>query len=137
MGRAGLAISIITSKEQFIIRKFSRELGIEILPRSLYGGRVVEADDEKFTERRSSDRVLNGNRERNGSENNKQAAYGNKDARISGRQGQGAKGTAKSNAGKPSSSKSSVPGSARKKDSDKDRKNKGAPKWLKEKRNKD
>ncbi|MNW35316.1 DEAD-box ATP-dependent RNA helicase CshA [compost metagenome] len=139
MGRAGLAVSIITPKEQFIIRKFSRELGIEILPRSLYGGRVIEAGDETSTERRSGNRVFNGNgnRERNSGEDKKQAANGNKDARISGRQGQGPKETTKSNAGRTSSSKPSMPTSARKKDSDKDRKNKGAPKWLKEKRNKE
>ncbi|MBA9084487.1 superfamily II DNA/RNA helicase [Fontibacillus solani] len=139
MGRAGLAVSIITPKEQFIIRKFSRELGIEILPRSLYGGRVIEAGDETSTERRSGNRVFNGNgnRERNSGEDKKQAANGNKDARISERQGQGPKETTKSNTGRTSSSKPSMPTSARNKDSDKDRKNKGAPKWLKEKRNKE
>ncbi|MNO65701.1 DEAD-box ATP-dependent RNA helicase CshA [compost metagenome] len=140
MGRAGLAVSIITPKEQFIIRKFSRELGIEILPRSLYGGRVVETDNEKFTERRTSNLGgMNGTekRERSGKIDRKQPVGGNKDARISGRQGPGSAESSKSNGGATSSRKSSMPASARKKDTDKDRKNKGAPKWLKEKRSKE
>ncbi|MMZ68792.1 hypothetical protein D1872_315240 [compost metagenome] len=76
-------------------------------------------------------------RERSGKIDRKQSVGGNKDARISGRQGPGSAESSKSNGGATSSRKSSMPASARKKDTDKDRKNKGAPKWLKEKRSKE
>ncbi|KAF6591785.1 ATP-dependent helicase, partial [Paenibacillus sp. EKM208P] len=33
--------SVVTDRETFIMRKFSRELGIDIAERALHGGRVV------------------------------------------------------------------------------------------------
>lgn len=92
MGRKGLAVSIITPKEQFIIRKFAKELGIDIAPREMYEGKVREP--KPFTP---------------------------------------GPGRGKGQSGKTANS---VPGRARHKDSEQDRKNKGAPKWLKSKQNK-
>ncbi|MNJ54612.1 ATP-dependent RNA helicase DbpA [compost metagenome] len=92
MGRKGLAVSIITPKEQFIIRKFAKELGIDIAPREMYEGKVREP--KSFSP---------------------------------------GPGRGKGQSGKTANS---VPGRARHKDSEQDRKNKGAPKWLKSKQNK-
>ncbi|MNO46880.1 DEAD-box ATP-dependent RNA helicase CshA [compost metagenome] len=134
MGREGLAVSIIAPKEQFIIRKFSKELGIEILPRSLYGGRIVEGREENAgagRERRSTaQRGLGGQaaeaRYNNGQADRKSGFNGDKDARVNGVAN-----------GKSSPRKPAVPTAAKKKDRNMDRKNKGAPKWLKDKQNKD
>ena len=40
MGKKGIAITIVTSRQTFIMRKFNRELGISIEERALYGGKV-------------------------------------------------------------------------------------------------
>ena len=40
MGRSGMAITLVTDRQTFIMRKFNRELGISIEERALYGGKV-------------------------------------------------------------------------------------------------
>ncbi|MBP2002111.1 superfamily II DNA/RNA helicase [Paenibacillus shirakamiensis] len=42
MGRQGISISLVTSRQEFIIRKFSRELDVEFVQRALFGGRIVD-----------------------------------------------------------------------------------------------
>jgi superfamily II DNA/RNA helicase len=125
MGRSGLAVSLVSSKEEFIMRKFSRELGIEITPRNLYKGQIVEGDALPGT--RSS--ATTGRQTAKGKERSIDSA------RISesGQPRRPAKAKETSNSGnRPSKS---APAPARKKARDQDRKNKGAPKWLKDKQN--
>lgn len=126
MGRQGLAVSIVTPKEEFIMRKFSRELGIEIAPRSLFKGQVVaQQDNPTFKgergnysgERKSLDKTDNSNR-----------SQGAKEVRVSK--------TSPSTSSVSRKPSSPAPAASRKKNNrDMDRKNKGAPKWLKDKRN--
>lgn len=135
MGRKGLAVSIITAKEEFIIRKFSRELRIKISAREMYAGKVMETDSPsggRGNAAKGAAGASKGGTTRQGS-----ARKGaEKRADIS-TVSSGAKGTAKrlgSGAAK-GNSRASVNG-ARKNERDQDRKNKGAPRWLKDKQNK-
>ncbi|MDU2243729.1 MAG: DEAD/DEAH box helicase [Paenibacillus sp.] len=137
MGRQGLAVSIITPQEEFIMRKFSRELGIEIEPKALYGGKLAEAGSDALGKRtRPSGGGKTGAhaaarrpstpgttsrpvREENGGREGKPA-------QISGRPG------SKASSGNGGTRKA-TPTAERKKERLQDRKNKGAPKWLKNK----
>jgi len=47
MGKRGTAVSIVTPQELFIIRKFEKQLGIEIKPKELYFGRIVDPGKKK------------------------------------------------------------------------------------------
>lgn len=125
MGRSGLAVSLVSSKEEFIMRKFSRELGIEITPRNLYKGQIVEGDALPGT--------------RSGASTGRQTTKGKErsidSARISesGQPRRPVKAKETSKAGnRPNKS---APAPVRKKAREQDRKNKGAPKWLKDKQN--
>lgn len=131
MGRQGLAVSIVTPKEEFVMRKFSRELGIEIAPRSLYRGQVVEQQDSQtFDGHRGDSRTGHNSRDRKGSDRTDNRTKGEKDIRISG--------SSPSASSVSRKSSSPAPAAARKKNNrEMDRKNKGAPKWLKDKRNND
>ncbi|MCM3041842.1 DEAD/DEAH box helicase [Paenibacillus motobuensis] len=123
MGRSGLAVSLVSSKEEFIMRKFSRELGIEITPRNLYKGQIVEGD--AHPEARSSAST--------GRQTTKGKSIDSARISESGQPRRPAKAKETSKTGnRPSKS---APAPARKKARDQDRKNKGAPKWLKDKQN--
>ena len=43
MGRSGMAITLVTDRQTFIMRKFNRELGISIEERALYGGKEISS----------------------------------------------------------------------------------------------
>ncbi|WP_433943984.1 DEAD/DEAH box helicase [Paenibacillus sp. SN-8-1] len=118
MGRKGLAVSLVTPREEFIIRKFSKELGIEFIQRALYGGRIVEPREAGAARTSSAGRPRT---ERGG---RPAGGYDNKDK--NGSISRKAGGAAKAN-------RSESPTSERKLDRHRDRKNKGAPKWLKDK----
>ncbi|OBY79819.1 DEAD/DEAH box helicase [Paenibacillus sp. KS1] len=45
MGRQGVSVNLISHREQFIMRKFERELGIVIHEREFYNGRIFEPND--------------------------------------------------------------------------------------------
>lgn len=108
MGRKGLAITLVTDRQTFIMRKFNRELGISIEERVLYGGKIR-------TPRSASERDSAGRGSHAGNRANKPAAR--KPASISSK---GRAGNGKTNGERPS-------------ERERDRKNKGAPKWLKNK----
>lgn len=118
MGRKGLAVSLVTAREEFIIRKFAKELGIEFMQRALFGGRIVEPREAGAARTSSAGRPRTDRGGRPvGSPDSK-----NKNSAIS-------RGTHE--AARTSRSESKV--SERKLDRHRDRKNKGAPKWLKDK----
>lgn len=122
MGRKGLALSIITPREQFIMNKFSRTLGIEIEQRAMFQGKVVDPGQERGP-RRGGKKLA----EPKGT-NGEAPSAKRRDAQGGGPgQGKPARVSAK---GAPSQQKAP---DKRKPDRERDRKNKGAPKWLKEK----
>lgn len=137
MGRQGLAVSIIAPQEEFIMRKFSRELGIEIESKALYGGKLTNAGADapgKRTRPSGSGKsgagapVRRTNAPGTTSRPVGEGSSGRagKSAHISGRPGSKA---ASGNGG----ARKETPAAERKKDRLQDRKNKGAPKWLKNK----
>lgn len=145
MGRNGLAVSILAPKEQFIIRKFARELGIEIAEKALYGGELVDPEAPPVSRKggRPSPEAERGDEEaRRGSSAGVSGQRGpslssmilrgaEKDeetVRRPGGNSQGASRNASSAGGRKNDRKPKQGG-------EQNRKNKGAPKWLKEKQN--
>ncbi|EJW14903.1 DEAD/DEAH box helicase [Paenibacillus alvei] len=45
MGRQGVSVNLISPREQFIMKKFERELEIVIHERSYYDGRIIDSND--------------------------------------------------------------------------------------------
>ncbi|GAB6927074.1 DEAD/DEAH box helicase [Paenibacillus sp. JCM 10914] len=109
MGRSGMAITLVTDRQTFIMRKFNRELGITTEERALYGGKV-RTPRVTAEHRGSSARGTGGG----GARKDKPAR---KSASVSA--------NGRSGAGKAAGERQS--------ERERDRKNKGAPKWLKNK----
>jgi superfamily II DNA/RNA helicase len=114
MGRSGIVLSIVDETQIFIMRKFARELGIELPERVLFGGKVLEADPRPDTrpEGHSFSRKPGQSRDRKPGQASRN---GGARAAVSNQRPTG---------GKPA-------GNAGRTERDQDRKNKGAPKWSK------
>ncbi|WP_179030571.1 DEAD/DEAH box helicase [Paenibacillus kribbensis] len=121
MGRKGLVVSVVTERETFIMRKFSRELDINITERALYGGRVVvprPADAKRAPVRPSEARTISD-------------AVESGKAPVRGENGRPGRTAATGSA--PGKGKGAALSKAGKAQRERERKNKGAPRWLKEK----
>ena len=158
MGRKGFVVTIVTQRERFVMDKFAKSLGVAIPERVLYGGKLVnpsEAGDARPSGART------------GVPTEGKAVRATKNARLGEvaravapvREGEKQPEvtvdkqatrpttqvtTAKGSFGKPASQTKPTPRAAvpakpkeRKVDRERERKNKGAPKWLKEKRKND
>ncbi|MBY3623662.1 DEAD/DEAH box helicase [Acinetobacter sp. CUI P1] len=51
MGKRGLSVTIVTEQQTFIMRKFARELDIALEEREMVGGKVLAADEARSTGR--------------------------------------------------------------------------------------
>ncbi|WHY18614.1 DEAD/DEAH box helicase [Paenibacillus sp. G2S3] len=51
MGKRGLSVTIVTEQQTFIMRKFARELDIALEEREMVGGKVLAADEARNTGR--------------------------------------------------------------------------------------
>lgn len=123
MGRGGTVFSICTPRQSFIIEKFSKSLGIPIAEKTMYEGKLLNPQEKtSWAGKRPVPVRRQGMEEirRSGTDRPAQEVK-NGDPSINRRQ---TPGTAKR---PPTSSKLNA-------DRERDRKNKGAPKWLKEKR---
>ncbi|MGG1880002.1 MULTISPECIES: DEAD/DEAH box helicase [Paenibacillus] len=107
MGRSGMVISLITDRQTFIMRKFNRELGITIEERAFYAGKV------------RAPRTASGSPQRSGGSGS-----------GSGKARQARKPAAVSGKGRASTGKATA---ERQSERERTRKNKGAPRWLKDK----
>ncbi|MGF9713752.1 DEAD/DEAH box helicase [Paenibacillus naphthalenovorans] len=114
MGLKGLALSIVTPREQFIMDKFARALGIEIKQKAMYQGKVIDPRPERGPRR-------------GGKKPAERKGPGGEAAPAGPGQGKSARVSAK---GAPAGRKAP---DKRKPERERDRKNKGAPRWLKEK----
>lgn len=157
MGRKGTAISIITPKEQFILDKFQKQLGIVIAPKAMYEGRIVDpAQDRSAATMRSRREARQGGAPATARTHSSArtdaappgagaaaagASRGRADAaagRSSGGAGSPARGAARAGgSGGPGAAPRAGAPAQRKAERERDRKNKGAPKWLKDKPNRD
>ncbi|WP_138495207.1 DEAD/DEAH box helicase [Paenibacillus pinistramenti] len=154
MGRKGLSISVVAPQETFIIRKFARELGITFGLRGLAGGRITMPKEAPHPHRREvkplrdTDAEARTGRSEGGARNGAGRSGGLSGSREytgrgAGGAGSGAGGAsssrANSSSGRKAGSRTSAvkPAGERKLDRHRDRKNKGAPRWLKDKQSRD
>ncbi|ANS75601.1 DEAD/DEAH box helicase [Paenibacillus yonginensis] len=139
MGRKGLSISVVSPQETFIIRKFARELGISFGLRGLTGGRITAPKEESRPYRREVKPLRDSEPENRGSrgEGGRRGLAGGGGETENHRRAEAGRGTPKS---RPSTARkagakaaAAKPAGERKLDRHRERKNKGAPKWLKNK----
>lgn len=129
MGRSGLVLSLVTHRQIFIMNKFARELGISLEERRLYGGKVLKpgaatGGRSQTGNRKSSDKGANA---KIAAEASGHGTAGNRAAKEeTSRPLSRAKSKSEPVGGKPSERNKSQ--------RERDRKNKGAPKWLKDKK---
>lgn len=128
MGRQGTAISIVTPKELFIVAKFEKALGITIHPKTMYEGRIVDPADDRSAaavrSRRSAARPAG-------------SAATARGAAVQPRDGSAPSSAQAQTAAYGARGKGAASGAgARNAERERDRKNKGAPKWLKAKQDK-
>ncbi|KWX77479.1 DEAD/DEAH box helicase [Paenibacillus riograndensis] len=150
MGRRGLSVTIVTEQQTFIMRKFAKELDIRLEEREMVGGKALTAE-----EARSGSRSGTGSSRRDGSGGSGPAARSGKPqvrtaaaggpaspAGASAAQPGAAagfdarRGQQRRSAGPAAGTRGGAPaGKARASSAEreKNRKNKGAPKWLKDK----
>ena len=158
MGKKGTVVSIVTEREEFIMRKFSREIGESIQQRVLQDGKVLSPDELKaYSAPRharmgsSSHNKSNGSKQDSHKQDSSKPSSSNRgNSSNSSNSSNSGKTTSTTNGGGNSTSRTaqsserservgrSASTSGRsplksQRDRDRDRKNKGAPKWLKEK----
>ncbi|QGQ94874.1 DEAD/DEAH box helicase [Paenibacillus psychroresistens] len=127
MGRKGTVISIVARKQQFIMDKYAKTLGVTFEQKDMYEGRVVNPGLQKVNK---PDPIIATNTAKaptltppsSKGEETVKAAY----VPVNERAGKAAS--------SPSAPKATL--KKAKTNRERDRKNKGAPKWLKEKANK-
>lgn len=139
MGRKGLSVSIVTDRQAFIMRRFSRELETPIEPRALYEGAVLTPEE---AEQRRSGAARRTPKRPAGTSPAARSEAGASPAPQSGAADSGAASTARgeapqrsaapgrTNPSKPAASSGRGPKGGKKQPN----KDKGAPKWLKDKR---
>jgi len=173
MGRGGTVISIVEPKQQFIIAKYARTLGVVFTSKAMSGGKAIEADSvkPKASQKQSLTKDhMEGHREGHMEGHTKSPAMGRREGHTKSqamghmeghtksppmdrREGhmegrmdnrRGNKGAPHNQAQvdtlnkKPASTQTSAnPRKQMKHDRELNRKNKGAPKWLKGKMNDD
>ncbi|WNR45703.1 DEAD/DEAH box helicase [Paenibacillus roseipurpureus] len=139
MGREGTSISIVTTKELFIIEKFEKQLGITIEPKSLYEGRLVDpAQDRSAAAMRSRREAArpSGAPTRGSSAGSRDAAAPAGAVRVSAATPSEARSPRDAAPAKPAAAGVKPAGGGKavsKAQRERDRKSKGAPRWLKEK----
>ncbi|WP_123039486.1 DEAD/DEAH box helicase [Cohnella candidum] len=118
MGKEGISITLVSPQERFIIDKLSKQLKLDMAQKTLYEGRIVSPEEAESGRRKF---------------NTRQEAEVTKAPAESPR-----KPASPSQPAKPRAAKSAPPAPSAKAKSkenrERDRKNKGAPRWLKEKR---
>lgn len=127
MGRGGIVVSICTKKERFIIEKFEKKLGIPIRHKAMYEGRLVDPEE-----------LARWKKKRTQSPRKPTPAASGAAAKAEEKGGMANRPAGKAGSGSSSAAVSPVTESAasakkRSTERERDKKNKGAPRWLKEK----
>ncbi|MBE9915981.1 DEAD/DEAH box helicase [Paenibacillus donghaensis] len=131
MGRSGLVLSLVTYKQIFIMNKFAKELGITLEERKLYAGKVLEPKAaasirSQPVRRKSPDKTGNAHASQ---ESVKQGSFKGRPVKEETRKTSGpAKKQGEPFRGGKSSEREN------RSERERERKNKGAPKWLKDKK---
>lgn len=129
MGRSGTAVSLCTPKQLFIIEKFRKTLGIPFVRKALYEGMLFDPEAVPKRNGRRQEREADGRV----SAQSKRKGISSESPRSS-----GIAGVSSDRPASPAKN-GTAPGSHReqskaKAEREKERKNKGAPRWLKAKR---
>lgn len=138
MGRKGMAISIVTPKEVWIVEKIAKQLNIDIALKEMFGGKIIEPGGAKKPA--SSKNTSHSNKASFEQVGAKAKSTSRDQPTNSLTSGQAS--TAASGANKSSNTKDkhkqpgqvTPPKRKSNKELERERKNKGAPKWLKAKR---
>ncbi len=139
MGREGTSITLISAQERFIVDKLEKQLGIEIAPKMLFEGRIVSPDEAGARKSRQFERKLNGEAGGKPAPAPKPAVKPAAKGGVPAIGGRAPTSAAQASPSPKASIKPPVPSAGKpaakpKAERERDRKNKGAPKWLKEKR---
>lgn len=143
MGRQGTTISIVTPREQFILDKFEKQLGITIAPKAMYEGQLVDPAQDRSAAAMRSRREAS--RPRGAAPVSSGIAGSQVAAAPAGAVRASAASTDAREAGgaAPAPARPAAPGrtagagkAVSKAQRERDRKSKGAPRWLKEKQQK-
>ncbi|WP_248927754.1 DEAD/DEAH box helicase [Paenibacillus hamazuiensis] len=129
MGRRGTAISIVTPKEEFILGKFEKALGIRIERKAMYAGKVVDP----AAQRPAAAKKRGGAGTAARVSGFAPAEPGTPPARRGAAAAPGVRPAAAAKSSPPPANKAAEKTA---KQRERDRKSKGAPRWLKEKPNK-
>ncbi|MFC5702987.1 DEAD/DEAH box helicase [Cohnella faecalis] len=138
MGKKGISITFISTQERFIVDKLGKQLGIEFQPKALYEGRVVAP--EQATKIRPPRAEQAGSEPSGKPERSDSAGQSRKPdaAGIDALSARSPKTARIAHTDKPAKSakpaQTAKPAKAAKSERHRDSKNKGAPRWLKEKR---
>lgn len=138
MGKKGTVVSLVTEREEFIMRKFSREIGESIQQRVLQDGKVFSPDELKaYSAPRHARTGGSGHNKSNSSkqDSSKRSSSNSTSTTNGGRNTTGRTGQSseRSERAKGSASTSGRSPLKSQRDRERDRKNKGAPRWLKDK----
>lgn len=123
MGQPGTAVSIVTPSQIFIMDKFAKALGLNIAPKAMYEGRIVDPGDDRSAAAAKRRRSEPGR------------APAERAAQVSGASAARAGAAAPRPAGRAAAAGAGASAAQpkRKVERERDRKNKGAPRWLKAK----
>lgn len=129
MGRKGTVISLVTVQEQFIMKKFARELSIEIESRQLFEGKLLGAEElPSATNKTKPNRSAHKASATNASNTLRPNTPAKRAAKTSSSSDQPKKQRGNGAQSQPVNKKKS------KRELELERKNKGAPRWLKDKK---
>ncbi len=136
MGRSGTVITIVTPQELFIMNKFRKQLGIDLEEKMMFKGKLLSSSEINEW-RRGNERVANYEQGRS-----LERRQGEQKSAIASKQTspkreadeKKIKGQAKQQPAKPTAARSLTKAQLKEKKK-KDNKNKGAPRWLKDKQN--
>ncbi|MDT3428963.1 superfamily II DNA/RNA helicase [Paenibacillus forsythiae] len=149
MGRSGLSLSIVTPQQTFIMRKFARELGIAISERALHGGKLLPPEEVRGGRGPRREKPRSGQpavrtagirpraaADAGGAAGGGPAAAGARREEAPGAARAAAPGRKPGAGPRGAKAGAAAPGGkARSAERERNRKNKGAPKWLKDKKN--
>ncbi|TJY39756.1 DEAD/DEAH box helicase [Cohnella pontilimi] len=122
MGKEGVSITLITPQERFIVDKLSKQLGIEMAPKTFFGGRLYSPEEAEEARGRK-----NGHSRGEPVKPVKPVKPASAPQRKSAAAGTPSKPGTKAANGPSAKAKGKA-------DRTRDLKNKGAPRWLKQKR---
>ncbi|WP_028611912.1 DEAD/DEAH box helicase [Paenibacillus harenae] len=142
MGRPGTVVSIVTPQELFIMEKFRKQLGIDLAERTMFRGKLLTGEELREATRPFALRheAKQGGRDSNAVAVPKRPIEGNKPEHAAGGEASKERTSSAPQTPQPKAklaqpkAKPAQPKAAVKAERKREGKNKGAPKWLKAKR---